>query len=82
MKYEVCWPGSMNTSVATVIESMPRMMLSGALTYVSVPLKVSPSPPPQLAVPLTVPFLPLPDASATADAGRLIQLVPERQPVS
>ncbi|MGW0338092.1 hypothetical protein ACWD0J_41010 [Streptomyces sp. NPDC003011] len=63
----MAWVASVCTSIEieTVIEFMPLMMLSGTVMKVSEPLNVSPSPAPdQLAVPLTVPFRPLPEASA------------------
>ncbi|MBV1942389.1 hypothetical protein KUF83_38485 [Streptomyces sp. BV286] len=60
----MAWVASICTSIETVIEFMPLMMLSGTLTQVLDPLNVSPSPlPDQLAVPLTVPLRPLPEAS-------------------
>jgi hypothetical protein len=63
MKYGVDWVVSIRTSIATVIESSPRIRLSGRSAYPFVPPKLSPSPWTKAAPPTTVASRPLPDES-------------------
>src|SRR5688572_21506239 len=64
MKYAPFRVGSISTSIATLTESRPARMLFGTLMYVLLPLKASPCPAVQDAVPFTAPLRLLPEASA------------------